>query len=297
VKLYLDPTTGTARLEGLTLNKVDGLSQTLAQLQAEIEALQVTDSQAAISERLTAASQRVVALQQQLAAITPASIGAASSSQLTDIGQQISALQQQLTSLTPASIQAASSSELIATIQRVVTLQQQLAAITPASIGAASSTELEAANQRIAALQQQLANNMPDRQYILWGYGKAIRGSSSFLQIPSSVSQIYYMAYQNPAALNDEVEVAFPLRAGNYFLDIFGLRTVNNGIIQIYLNNSQLGGDIDKYNNSTIVFLSRFTVSIPTSGNQALRLKVVGKNAAAMNHINQISHILISPQV
>jgi len=46
VKLYLDPTTGTARLEGLTLNKVGGLPQALAQLQAQIEALQVADSQA-----------------------------------------------------------------------------------------------------------------------------------------------------------------------------------------------------------------------------------------------------------
>ena len=178
-----------------------------------------------------------------------------------------------------------------------MTLQQQLAAISPVSIGAASSTELEAANQRIASLQQQLANNLPDRHYILWGYGKATVGATTFLQTLSSTSPVFYFAYQNPAALNDEVDISFPLKAGNYFLDIFGQRGGNSGIIQILFNGLQLGGNIDKYNSSLVPLVLKFAVVVSASGIQSLRSKVVGKNAASSGFHNYNGAIIISPQV
>ena len=208
----------------------------------------------------------------------------------------ISALQQQLTNLTPASIQAASSSELIATSQQIEVLRQQLTNLTPASIRAASSTELEAANQRITVLQQQLANSLPDRHYILWGYGKVIKGAT-FLQTSVSSSPLFYFAFQNPHALDDEIEVTFPLKSGNYIFDIFQLRQTNSGIIQMHFNGAQLGGNIDKYNSSIASLISKFNVSVPNSGLQSFRSKVVGRNAASSGFANQIAAIVLSPQV
>jgi len=208
----------------------------------------------------------------------------------------ISALQQQLTNLTPASIQAASSSELIATIGQIETLRQQLVAISPVSIGAASSTELENANQRIAVLQQQLASNLPDRHYILWGYGKVIKGAI-FSQTSVSSSPLFYIAFQSPPALDDEVEVTFPLKSGNYILDLFGIRQTNSGIIQVYFNGIQLGGNIDKYGANVAPLILRYTVSVASSGLQSFRTKVVGKNAASSGFANQTAAIVISPRV
>jgi hypothetical protein len=63
------------------------------------------------------------------------------------------------------------------------------------------------------------------------------------------------------------------------------------------LNNSQLGGDIDKYAASNAGLISKFSVSIPSSGIQSLRLKVSGKNSASSGHLSQTSAIIISPQV
>ena len=302
-KLILDPVTATATIDGLTVDEVDGLIETITQFQSSISLLQSEVEslrnpgfiEAAIAERLRATSQQIEALRQQLTNLTPASIQAASSSELIATIQQVEALWQQLTNLTPASIRAASSSELAAVSQRVVALQQQLAGISPVSIGAASSTELEAANQRIAAFQQQLANNLPDRQYILWGYGKVLKGAT-FLQTSVSSSPLFYFAFQNPHALDDEIEISFPLKSGSYILDVFQLRQTNSGIIQMHFNGTQLGGNIDKYNSSIASLISRFNVSVPNSGLQTFRSKVIGRNAASSGFANQIAAIVLSPQ-
>jgi hypothetical protein len=136
----------------------------------------------------------------------------------------------------------------------------------------------------------------PDRQYILWGYGKILQGAASFFQGGTTNSAIYYQAYQAPSALNDEIEVTFSLKAGNYLLDILGLRSPNSAIIQIFFNGTKLGGDVDKYAASVSQFNLRFNVPAP-SGVQSLRIKVIGKNSASGNFLNQIAAIVVSPQV
>jgi hypothetical protein len=95
--------------------------------------------------------------------------------------------------------------------------------------------------------------------------------------------------------LNDEVEVTFLLKSGYYRLELWGMRNSQQGIFQIFLNDSQLGSDIDRYAASAGPVTHTFNVSLSETKVQRLRTKVVGRNASSVGFQLWISALLVYP--
>jgi hypothetical protein len=173
----------------------------------------------------------------------------------------------------------------------------------PQQIGAEVAGAAATAQQNAIAFTQQKINELaavieglyPNTAFVPWGYGRVVVGGAFGLGGVSTNIFLNRFAVQSPAALNDEVEVTFLLRAGNYRLDLWGLRNNQQGIIQLFLNDVALGAEIDRYAMSATPFISSFTVNIPSTKIQKFRTKVTGKNASSVGFQVWTSALLLYP--
>jgi hypothetical protein len=135
----------------------------------------------------------------------------------------------------------------------------------------------------------------PTSHVIMWGFGKVLVGNPFGPGTLSTNTQLNRYATQSPAQLNDEVEVSFLLKTGLYRLEVWGMRNNQQGVYKIFINDFQLGSDIDRYAATAGPFTSTFNFEVFRTDVQRIRTKVVGRNASSVGFQLWISAILIYP--
>ncbi|HEY9711320.1 MAG TPA: hypothetical protein V6D48_24130 [Oculatellaceae cyanobacterium] len=172
--------------------------------------------------------------------------------------------------------------------------------LTPDLIGAEEAGAAAAAEENALAYTNQKIAQLPAPIYPYshthwWGTGLIISGSG-FTTGASANYQFCRYAFQNPAALLDEVAFYAVLAAGNYRMDVLADRNVNRGIVRFLLNDVAIGTLINYYS-STAVYnvLSSINFSIATPGLQTFKTRVTAKQSASTGYIFAATAIFINP--
>lgn len=128
-----------------------------------------------------------------------------------------------------------------------------------------------------------------------WVAGKVITGSPNIVHIQDfNFEQAVF--YQDPPALNDEMEFNLFLNVGNYRMSALGITSNDAGIASVYLNGN-LVGTMDWYSISQgNNVVKTFTFTNPSNGLITLRTKALSKNASSADYYIPINEIWICPQ-
>lgn len=156
-------------------------------------------------------------------------------------------------------------------------------------------------DQQIASLVarlNQLEADYPVNHSHFWGTGSATNGTSvkTWSKFVTSGNDFCRYASVASPANGDTVEFKFPLKAGNYNLELIYLRRTDSGIVNLYLDGSQIG-TIDAYS-STNSNVNRLILnfSVTTTGIHSFKLVVAGKNASSSGFSFAATAVLINPQ-
>jgi hypothetical protein len=161
--------------------------------------------------------------------------------------------------------------------------QRLFGSITAQSIGAdPAGAALEAQKAAIAEARRLADTLYPFGHVHFWGLGRRISGSD-FYRGRSNTTRFSYFSYQNPSALGDEVFFEFPLRAGDYRIEVVGQKQINAGIGQFFFNEVSLG-TLDLYASGNTETSVVYSATVASSGIQKFRSKVTGKNVMATAH-------------
>lgn len=154
-------------------------------------------------------------------------------------------------------------------------------------------------NQQIASLVarlNQLESDYPVNHNHFWGTGSATNGTSvkTWSKFVTSGNDFCRYASVASPANGDTVEFKFPLKSGNYNLELIHLRRTDSGIVNLYLDGSQIG-TIDAYS-STNSNVNRFTASfsVATTGIHSFKAVVAGKNTSSSSFSFAATAVLIS---
>lgn len=150
----------------------------------------------------------------------------------------------------------------------------------------------------LIARLDKLESDYPSSFFYLWGYGgNAYNGSSqkSFNNEAITGIELYRSSHIYPPDLNDTVELDFPLKAGNYKLEILYGTGTTRGIVSIYLNNALIG-TLDTYSSSGSSQLKyNLNFSVNNSGRQNLKFVVASKNPSSSWYRFSCTALFINP--
>lgn len=172
---------------------------------------------------------------------------------------------------------------------------------------AKQSTQINTLLSRVSSLEAdrtdlrnrvvELEKNYPTSHTHFWGMGNAFNQANQkgWTRSVSGSNEFARVASVSSAAVGDTVEFQFPLKAGNYQIEVIHLRRTDGGIATLFVDGIQIGA-IDAYS-SSVTNVSRFAiaVSVGTTGMHLFRAVVGSKNAASTSFAFPVSAILISP--
>ena len=150
----------------------------------------------------------------------------------------------------------------------------------------------------LIARLDKLESDYPSSFTYLWGYGgSAYNGSSqkSFNNAALSGIEFYRSSYLDPSQLGDTIELEFPLKSGNYKLELLYGTGTNRGIASIYFNDSLIG-TLDSYSSSgsnQIKYNINFSAS--TSGRHKLKIVIANKNTSSSGYRFSATALFINP--
>jgi hypothetical protein len=172
---------------------------------------------------------------------------------------------------------------------------QQVGADPAGSAVLAQRNAIAFTQERVAELQAVIESLYPVSAFVLWGFGKILAGAPFGLGGLGTNIFLNRYAIQSPAALGDEVEITFLLRAGNYRLDLWGMRNNQQGVFDLFLNDAPLATGIDRYAASGTMFVSTFNVTFTATRFQKLRTKVTGKNPSSVGFQIWTAAVVVYP--
>lgn len=172
--------------------------------------------------------------------------------------------------------------------------------VTPQLIGADEGGAAATAEQKALAYTDQKIAQLPAPTYPRdhthwWGNGQIISGAG-FTTGANINYQFCRYAFQNPAALLDEIEFYALLAAGNYRMDVLTDKNINRGMVRFFHNGVAIGGLTNLYSSMAVYnVLISINFSVVTAGLQSFKTKVTAKQVNSTGYIFTATAIFINP--